>query len=316
MTQYIDKSALVAEIEKRRDKHFNSGGSPSSEYCYEDDEILNIIDTLEVKGVDLENGFEEALAKEWKGYNDRGQATIDALEDNTQELAFSKGFYRGWHYKKEKLAEDLKEYMHEVTDDIWQNAQKNNVPLDRVDLDDCFLLGAQWQKEHMMNTVEPDTTATAEETKAFHERKRYEVQKKVQHEYSIQLQEQYDNGYDDGYKEAEKVTYEKVKHQIMKEVERLMYGYNLEADIASCENAEAEKLANIKYQLCKKILERIDSLQEEPASEDLEEAIEKSFIYHDNHGDDFRSDEQLETAYRYGFESGAKWQKKERSNHH
>lgn len=45
--------------------------------------------------------FEEALAKEWKGYNDRGAATVDALEDNTQELAFAKGFYRGWNYPKQ-----------------------------------------------------------------------------------------------------------------------------------------------------------------------------------------------------------------------
>ncbi len=52
--------------------------------------------------------------------------------------------------------------------------------------------------------------------------------------------------------------------KIREEVERLMYGYNLEADIASCEDAETEKLADIKYQLCKKILEYIDSLQEEP----------------------------------------------------
>ena len=49
MTRYIDKDALIAKVEKRRNKHFNSGGSPSSEYCYEDDEILNIIDTLEVR---------------------------------------------------------------------------------------------------------------------------------------------------------------------------------------------------------------------------------------------------------------------------
>ena len=49
MAKYIDKSALVAEIQKRRNKHFNSGGSPSSEYCHEDDEILGIIATLEVK---------------------------------------------------------------------------------------------------------------------------------------------------------------------------------------------------------------------------------------------------------------------------
>ena len=50
----IDKDALVAKIERRRNKHFNSGGSPSSEYCHEDNEILGIIDTLEVKEVDLE----------------------------------------------------------------------------------------------------------------------------------------------------------------------------------------------------------------------------------------------------------------------
>lgn len=52
--------------------------------------------------------------------------------------------------------------------------------------------------------------------------------------------------------------------KVREEVERLMYGFNLEADIASCEDAETEKLADIKCQLCKKILEYIDSLQEEP----------------------------------------------------
>jgi hypothetical protein len=44
----IDKAALVAEIWKRRNKHFNFGGSPSSEYCHEDDEILGVIYSLEV----------------------------------------------------------------------------------------------------------------------------------------------------------------------------------------------------------------------------------------------------------------------------
>lgn len=45
--------------------------------------------------------FEEALTKEWQGYVDRGAATVDALEDNTQELAFAKGFYRGSKWQKE-----------------------------------------------------------------------------------------------------------------------------------------------------------------------------------------------------------------------
>ena len=44
----------------------------------------------------MDKEFEEALAREWEGYCKRGAATVDALEDNTQELAFAKGFYRGY----------------------------------------------------------------------------------------------------------------------------------------------------------------------------------------------------------------------------
>lgn len=43
------------------------------------------------KDVSVEE-FEEALKREWDGYVERGAATVDALEDNTQELAFAKGF--------------------------------------------------------------------------------------------------------------------------------------------------------------------------------------------------------------------------------
>jgi len=50
----------------------------------------------------MDKEFEEALAKEWKGYNDRGAATVDALEDNMQELAFAKGFKAGVIRQKEK----------------------------------------------------------------------------------------------------------------------------------------------------------------------------------------------------------------------
>ena len=62
MTQYIDKSALVAEIWKIRNKHFNFGESPSSEYCHEDDEILGIINTLEVK--EMEDSTAADMAEE------------------------------------------------------------------------------------------------------------------------------------------------------------------------------------------------------------------------------------------------------------
>ena len=54
----------------------------------------------------ISEDFEEALAREWQGYNDRGAATVDALEDNTQELAFAKGFYRGAKWQEEKDDED------------------------------------------------------------------------------------------------------------------------------------------------------------------------------------------------------------------
>jgi hypothetical protein len=62
--RYIDKSALVAEIWKRRNKHFDFGGSPSSEYCHEDDEILGIIDTLEVKEVDLDKELNDFIEEQ------------------------------------------------------------------------------------------------------------------------------------------------------------------------------------------------------------------------------------------------------------
>ncbi len=39
---------------------------------------------------------------------------------------------------------------------------------------------------------------------------------------------------------------------------------------------------------------------------DLERLIQKAFIYHESHGDDFRSDCQIETAFRTGFEDGFK----------
>lgn len=50
----------------------------------------------------MDKEFEETLAAEWKSYNDRGAATVDALEDNTQELAFAKGFKAGVIRQKEK----------------------------------------------------------------------------------------------------------------------------------------------------------------------------------------------------------------------
>ena len=57
MTQYIDKDALVAEIDRKK-IGYNVDGKHSVEYDTTR-KILNIIDTLEVKGVDLDLGSSE-----------------------------------------------------------------------------------------------------------------------------------------------------------------------------------------------------------------------------------------------------------------
>lgn len=51
----------------------------------------------------------------------------------------------------------------------------------------------------------------------------------------------------------------------------------------------------------------VKKMNEESVNDDLEEAIGQSFIYHERRGNDFRGDKQIETAYKYGFETGVKW---------
>ena len=71
MEQYINKSALVAEIRKRllpviRDKHYDEWeeGQNSERIA-----ILDIINTLEVKGVDLGKAYDDFLeSRKKKGY--------------------------------------------------------------------------------------------------------------------------------------------------------------------------------------------------------------------------------------------------------
>jgi hypothetical protein len=93
--------------------------------------------------------FETALAKEWKGYNDRGAATVDALEDNTQELAFAKGFYRGWNYPKEKpVSEDLEKDIEKE----W-NCYSKDGDIAVINVLSFKLIAQhfiQWQKQQMM----------------------------------------------------------------------------------------------------------------------------------------------------------------------
>ena len=54
--ELIDKSALVAEIEKRRNK--NARNKLNLAASFEDNYLLSFINTLEVKEVNLEKDFE------------------------------------------------------------------------------------------------------------------------------------------------------------------------------------------------------------------------------------------------------------------
>ena len=65
MEQYISKSALVAEIEKRykywREKEFNSHNIESEIRMSECLHLMLLINTLEVKEVDLEKEIDKEL---------------------------------------------------------------------------------------------------------------------------------------------------------------------------------------------------------------------------------------------------------------
>jgi len=55
----IDKSALVAEIERRRDYYKRNPLLVNAKYCIdEDNAILKLLDTLEVEEVDFEKEFD------------------------------------------------------------------------------------------------------------------------------------------------------------------------------------------------------------------------------------------------------------------
>ncbi len=62
MEQYIKKSALVAEIKRRRDYYKRNPLLVNAKYCIdEDNAILKLLDTLEVKEVDLEEEIKNGI---------------------------------------------------------------------------------------------------------------------------------------------------------------------------------------------------------------------------------------------------------------
>ena len=67
MTQLIDKSALVAEIERKADiicqGVFSKEATMSVEYFK--DSLISFLDTLDVKEVDLDEYYHDFLQREW-----------------------------------------------------------------------------------------------------------------------------------------------------------------------------------------------------------------------------------------------------------
>lgn len=66
--------------------------------------------------------FEQALEAAWKGYVERGAATVDALEDNTQELAFAKGFKAGYESSYQRYEQGYKDAKEKAYK--WLSEQK------------------------------------------------------------------------------------------------------------------------------------------------------------------------------------------------
>ena len=98
--QYADKGKkMYSEIIDSRGSRYNAGFWDGYECCAKG--LLRELEDMQKEPISEE--FEKALAEEWQGYVDRGAATVDALEDNTQELAFAKGFYRGANWQKEQF---------------------------------------------------------------------------------------------------------------------------------------------------------------------------------------------------------------------
>ena len=107
--------------------------------------ILSFIDSLPEEPVSED--FEQALKAEWKGYVDRGAATVDALEDNTQELTFAKGFYRGTRWQRQQINKecaynDLEEAAEKYAYELFPSIGAANTETELA-----FKAGAKWQKQ-------------------------------------------------------------------------------------------------------------------------------------------------------------------------
>ena len=104
MTQHIDKAAVVAEIEKRKNENLEcetkAGRGYFSARAMEDIDILSCLDTLEVKEVDFEKEIKEEYLKH-RCYGGRDNMLVILNEPQFNKIA--KHFFElGLKTKKEE----------------------------------------------------------------------------------------------------------------------------------------------------------------------------------------------------------------------
>ena len=114
MTQYIPKSAIVAEI-KRRKKYYENIQmiKPVYESNIEDfSELLSFLDTFEVKEVDLEKEIKNEIDEYWYdndyGAIQRHGGTITMEVSNVKEIA--KHFFELGMQVSNKAQKEVEEY--------------------------------------------------------------------------------------------------------------------------------------------------------------------------------------------------------------
>lgn len=110
MAHYIDKDVIIAEIEERKKSNFLREGA-----FEEDIDILHLLDTIEVKEVDLEtHGKELMYAIQKTGERTKREVINKACEwlvDNARNYIVSNG--GGYWYDSVKLKHAFKKAMGE-----------------------------------------------------------------------------------------------------------------------------------------------------------------------------------------------------------
>lgn len=104
------------------------------------------------------------------------------------------------------------------------------------------------------------------------------------------------------------------KDALVAEIEKLMYAANLEADIASTGECFDEKVAEAKYQLCKRIISIINTLEvkEVDLEKEIKNAINEYYnecekkLQEMNDNDTDMSFLQLDNFAKHFFELGLK----------